>query len=168
MMNDDMRAVIDGQRLCFAATVDEDGRPNLSPKGTIRVWDDRHLYFCDIASPNTRRNLERNPWIELNVVDGLSRRGYRFRGKATLHTEGPVYETATRRITADEGDAYPIHAVVLIEVERALPLVSPGYRHVADEHEMRETWKERRAELDTAFERHLDEQGPLRGHPPSD
>ncbi len=166
MLDDDMRAVIEGQRLCFAATVDGDGRPNLSPKGTIRVWDDRHLFFCDIASPNTRRNLERSPWIELNVVDPLSRRGYRFRGKATLHTDGPVYQDATARIAADEGDAYPVHAVVLIEVERALPLVSPGYWHVTDEHEMRRMWKERRAELDAAFERHLEEHGPLHGHPP--
>jgi len=32
-----MRAVIAAQRLCFAATVTPDGRPNLSPKGTIRI-----------------------------------------------------------------------------------------------------------------------------------
>ena len=64
MIDDDMRALIAAQRLCYAATVAADGRPNLSPKGTIRVWDDRHLFFCDIASPGTRANLAANPWIE--------------------------------------------------------------------------------------------------------
>ncbi|MDX1576998.1 MAG: pyridoxamine 5'-phosphate oxidase family protein, partial [Gemmatimonadota bacterium] len=144
----DMRAVIEGQRLCFAATVTAEGKPSLSPKGTIRVWDDRHLFFLDIASPGTRANLTANPWIELNVVDGLSRRGYRFLGRATLHEEGEVYDAACARIAADEGEEYPARAVVLVEVRRALPLISPGYAHVEDEASMRALWRERRAELE--------------------
>ena len=40
MLTPDMRAVIQAAHLCFAATVTPDGRPNVSPKGTIRVWDD--------------------------------------------------------------------------------------------------------------------------------
>ena len=133
----DMRAVIEGQRLCFAATVTPDGRPSLSPKGTIRVWDDEHLFFLDIASPRTRANLRENPWIEINVVDGLSRRGYRFLGRAELHTEGAVFDAACRRIAEDEGEDYPAEAVTLIRVERALPVISPGYAHLPDESAMR-------------------------------
>jgi predicted pyridoxine 5'-phosphate oxidase superfamily flavin-nucleotide-binding protein len=159
-LTEDMRAVIGAQRLCFAATVTPDGKPNLSPKGTIRVWDDSHLFFCDIASPGTRANLARNPWIELNVVDGLSRRGYRFLGRATLHREDDVYREAVARITREEGAAYPVESIVLIAIERALPLVSPGYDHVPDERAMRAVWKERRATLDAEFERHVDREGP--------
>jgi predicted pyridoxine 5'-phosphate oxidase superfamily flavin-nucleotide-binding protein len=81
----DMRAVIQGAYVCFAATVTPDGKPNLSPKGTIRVWDDRHLFFLDLASPGTRANLQASPWMELHVVEQLSRRGYRFFGTATVH-----------------------------------------------------------------------------------
>ena len=80
MLTPDMRAVIEAAHLCFAATVTPEGRPNLSPKGTIRVWDDAHLFFLDIASPGTRANLAHAPWLELNVVEQLSRRGYRFAG----------------------------------------------------------------------------------------
>ncbi len=161
-LDDDMRAVIEAQRLCFAATVTPDGLPNLSPKGTIRVWDDHHLFFCDIASPGTRSNLETRPWIELNVVDTLSRRGYRFFGRATLHTNDDVYRRATDRIAAEEGAHYPVRAVVLIAVERASPLISPGYEHIPDEWQMRNLWHRRREELDAAFERHLESHGPLR------
>jgi predicted pyridoxine 5'-phosphate oxidase superfamily flavin-nucleotide-binding protein len=85
MLTPDMRAVIEVSQLCFAATVTPEGRPNLSPKGTIRVWDGEHLFFLDIASPVTRANLAHSPWLELNVVDQLSRRGYRFAGTTTLH-----------------------------------------------------------------------------------
>lgn len=158
-IDDDMRAVLNAQRLCFAATVTPLGRPNLSPKGTIRVWDDHHLFFCDIASPETRRNLAANPWIELNVVDPISRRGYRFLGQATVHTGDAVYERATGIIFTDEGTTYPVQAVVLIAVERALPLLSPGYWHVEDENVMRAMWKERRVGLDAEFEAHVAKRG---------
>jgi uncharacterized protein len=157
-----MRAIVSAQRLCFAATVTPDGKPNVSPKGTVRVWDDHHLFFCDIASPETRRNLSANPWIELNVVDTTSRRGYRFLGKATLHRDDDVFRRATAMIFDDEGTRYPVEAVVLIAVTRALPLVSPGYWHVEDEHEMRAMWRDRRRELDTVFEAHIARQGPYR------
>jgi uncharacterized protein len=155
-----MRAVIAAQRLCFAATVTPDGLPNLSPKGTVAVWDDHHLLFCDIASPGTRANLERNEWIELNVVDTLSRRGYRFLGRATVHRDGPVYEGAVQGLARKEGMAYAVAAVVLIAVERALPVTSPGYDHVDDERAMRTMWRERRRELDAEFEKHIDRRGP--------
>ena len=39
------RRVVDEQRLGFVATVNADGTPNLSPKGTVTVLDDDHLVF---------------------------------------------------------------------------------------------------------------------------
>jgi len=161
MITDDMRAIVQVAHLCFAATVTPDGKPNLSPKGTIRVWDDRHLFFLDIASPGTRANLEHNPWMEINVVDQLSRRGYRFFGRASVLREGPVHAEAIRRVFAQEGHTYPVNGVVLIEVQRAEPLVSPGYAHIATEVEMREAWRTRRAALDREFEAYLGAAGPL-------
>src|SRR2546428_2395728 len=49
----DMLAVIAAQRLCFAATVTPEGRPNLSPQGTVRVWDAHPIFFFGIPSPGT-------------------------------------------------------------------------------------------------------------------
>lgn len=151
----DMRAVVEAAHLCFAATVTPDGMPNLSPKGTIRVWDDGHLFFLDIASPNTRRNLRHHPFLELNVVEQLSRRGYRFFGRATLHEDDEVHAEAMRRIFAEEGVPYPVTCVVLLAVERAAELVSPGYLHTPSEAEMRRGWRARRAALDERFDEHV-------------
>jgi predicted pyridoxine 5'-phosphate oxidase superfamily flavin-nucleotide-binding protein len=147
-----MRAVIQAAHLCFAATVTLDGRPNLSPKGTIRVWDETALFFLDIASPGTRANLASNPYMELNVVDQLSRRGYRFAGPANLQTEGPQFDKALHRIFAEGPARYAVAGVVFLCIERAAPLVSPGYAHVRDEAEMRADWRKRRAALDQEFE----------------
>jgi len=162
VLTPDMRAVIDATHLCFCATVTPDGRPNLSPKGTIRVWDDARLFFLDIASPRTRANLQHSPAIELNVVDPLSRRGWRFRGSAALHVGDDEYRQATRRIRMEEGVRYEAACAVLVTVDSAEALVSPGYLHVPDETAMRLHWRTRRDELDAAFERFLSGAPPYR------
>src|SRR5262245_2636055 len=114
-----MKAVIQSAHLCFAATVTPEGRPGVSPQGTIRVWDDRHLFFLDIASPGTRENLRRNPWMELNVVEMLSRRGYRFSGAASIHRDDEIYREAVRRVLAEENAEYTVDSVIRLAIERA-------------------------------------------------
>lgn len=159
----DMRAVIDAVHLCFAATVTPDGRPNLSPKGTIGVWDDSHLFFLDIASPGTRANLAHAPWMEINVVEPLSRRGYRFAGPAEVHAPGSaIFAEATHRVYGDSPPTYPMAAVVLLRVERAAPLLSPAYWRMGDEMAIRESWRARRDELDREFDAHIARVGPVR------
>lgn len=163
MLTSDMRAVIDVAQLCFAATVTPDGKPNVSPKGTIRVWDDSRVFFLDIASPGTRTNLAHSPWMEINVVDQLSRRGYRFAGRAELHTrESPVYSEGVRRVYGEKPPASLPNAVVLLTIERSAPLLSPAYWRGNDETAIRELWRERRATLDEEFEVYLSRVGPVR------
>ena len=89
----DMKTVISETILCFAATINKDGSPNLSPKSTLKVLDDNHLIFANIASPKTIVNLKRDPRIEINCVDIFSRRGYRFRGKSSIHAVGSQIHT---------------------------------------------------------------------------
>lgn len=48
--------------------------------------------FLDLRSPGTMRNRAANPAIEINVVDPIVRKGYRFRGEATIVTGGPRLE----------------------------------------------------------------------------
>ena len=45
MLTEQMKAIIANNRLGFVATVDADGTPNLSPKGTCVVLDDEHIVF---------------------------------------------------------------------------------------------------------------------------
>ena len=139
-IDEDMRRVVEEQRLGFAATVCPDATPNLSPKGTTAVWDDEHLVFADIRSPRTVENLRRNPAIEINVVDPISRKGYRFKGTGTVLTEGTLFDE-TLAFYRGRRVANEIRAVVLVEVGRALPLTSPAYDLGASEQEVRERWE---------------------------
>jgi predicted pyridoxine 5'-phosphate oxidase superfamily flavin-nucleotide-binding protein len=145
ILTDDMKRVIAEQRLGFVATVCPDGTPNLSPKGTTAVHDDDQLVFIDIRSPRTVANLRANPAVEINVVDQIVRKGYRFKGRGEVVEEGPRlakllrgYESGGIMLTEAGKRA---RAVVLVQVERAAPLISPGYDWVESEEEMRAHWR---------------------------
>jgi predicted pyridoxine 5'-phosphate oxidase superfamily flavin-nucleotide-binding protein len=131
-----MKQIVRQQRLGYIATVCPDETPNLSPKGTTTVWDDDHLIFADICSPGTIENLSRNPAIEINVVDPFVRKGFRFKGKATVLREGSLFEEILA-FYQRSGVKNPIRSIVLVKVERASPLISPGYSRGVTEDEMR-------------------------------
>jgi len=140
-IDEDMRRVVEEQHLGYAATVCPDSTPNLSPKGTTAVWDDdHHLVFADIRSPRTVENLRHNPAIEINVVDPISRMGYRFMGTGTVLKEGPLFDEVLA-FYRRRGVANEIWAVVLVEVGPAMPLTSPAYDLGATEQEVRERWE---------------------------
>ncbi len=141
ILTEDMQRVVNEQRLGFIATVCPDGTPNLSPKGTTTVWDDDHLIFADICSPNTIANLRHNPVLEINVVDPMVRKGYRFKGTATILTEGPAFDEMVA-FYRQRGTANPIKHIVLVTVERALPLISPAYDLGQTEAEVRSRWEQ--------------------------
>ncbi|HVN87433.1 MAG TPA: pyridoxamine 5'-phosphate oxidase family protein [Candidatus Binatia bacterium] len=142
ILTDDMKRVVNEQRLGFVATVCADGTPNLSPKGTTTVWDDDHLIFADIHSPGTIANLRRNPSTEINVVDPIVRKGYRFKGTATVLTDGERFERALAFFRA-RGVTAAIGGVVLIRVEYADALISPAYEAPGvTEQVVRAGWRE--------------------------
>jgi uncharacterized protein len=142
VLTDEMRRMVD-EGLGFVATINADGTPNLSPKGTLATWDDEHLAFADIASPNTSANLERNAALEVNVVDPLIRRGYRFAGTGVVHREGATFERGVefyeRRGTVQARER--IRAIVVIAVATARPVRSPAYALGATEDELRARYR---------------------------
>ena len=140
ILTDDMKRVVRQQRLAFVATVCADNTPNLSPKGTIAVWDDDHLAFANIRSPQTVANLRRNSALEINVVDPMVRKGYRFKGLAEVLEAGARYEGVKALFTA-RGVSNPIREVVVIKVEHALPVTSPAYDLGLSEAEIRARWE---------------------------
>ncbi len=139
VLDAEMQRLVEAQRLGYVATVNADGTPNLSPKGTVAVWDDDHLVFADIRSPRTVANLRRAPVVEVNVVDPLSRRGYRFKGMARVVDAGAELD-AIVAFYRRRGTTNPIRAGVLIRVERALAVTSPAYDTGATEAELRARW----------------------------
>ncbi len=144
----DMQRVVDEQRLGFVATVCPNGSPNLSPKGTAAVWDDGHLAFADICSPQTITNLRLDPVIEVNVIDPVLRKGYRFKGTAMVIGEGPQFDEIVA-FYRRRGVISPIKHVVLIAVKSAAPVISPAYDQGQSEAYVSRRWEQHWEDLRT-------------------
>ena len=140
-LTDEMRSLVDRQRLGYVATVTPDGKPNLSPKGTTAVWDEDRLVFADIASPRTIKNLQRNAALEVNVVDPLTRKGFRFKGTGEVVKEGRLFDDVVAFYRA-RGVRGTIQHVVLVHVTQAVALISPAYDSGATEAQVRASWEE--------------------------
>jgi predicted pyridoxine 5'-phosphate oxidase superfamily flavin-nucleotide-binding protein len=141
-LDEAMKRLVRQQALGFVATVCPDGTPNLSPKGTVTVWDDEHLVFLDLRSPGTVQNLDSNPSMEINVVDPILRKGYRFKGDARVVGEGEL-DKILEFYKRERGVARErVRGAVLMQVRDAAPLISPVYDLGASEAEVATHWRE--------------------------
>jgi predicted pyridoxine 5'-phosphate oxidase superfamily flavin-nucleotide-binding protein len=142
MLTPDMVRIVTEQRLGFVATVDAEGAPSLSPKGTMLVLDDSTIAFGDIRSPGTVRNLARDARLELNFVDPFVRKGYRFKGTARHLSRGSAeFDVLEPRFAAIWPKLTPrFRGIVVVTVARALPLTTPPYDDGVTEAELRQAW----------------------------
>lgn len=141
MISEDIKQFVGKQKLGFVATVSEDGKPNLSPKGSLMVWDSKTLSFADIRSPKTVKNLSSNPNLEVNVVDPLLRRGFRFGGTARIIKDGETFEEILAHYKKD-GIKSDIDTIVLIDVSSVSEIASPLYDLGFSEEEIKSRWKD--------------------------
>src|ERR1039458_8086123 len=71
-------------KLAWVATASQNGLPNVTPKGTLRILDQFHVLFADLFSEKTRRNLLENNKVSVTVVDQGSATGYQIKGTAEI------------------------------------------------------------------------------------
>jgi uncharacterized protein len=142
VLTDAMVRLVREQRLGYVASVTPDGHPKVSPKGSLRVWDAEHLAFADVDSPNTVRNLAKNPHTEINVVDPFTRKGYRFTGEAQVLHAGDLYFKVLAEYKAEGADIRRVRSIVVVRVTNATPLTSPAYAAGFREEEVRRLWEE--------------------------
>ena len=140
MITEKIGKFVSQQKLGFVATVSPNGTPNLSPKGTISVLDENTLAFANIRSPQTIENLEKNPSIEINIVDPFSRRGYRFKGMAKIISDGEEYNKIILSYRQN-GIQTTIKSIVIVNVKQILEVTSPLYDVGYTEEELRIKWK---------------------------
>jgi len=91
-LSTEAKALIKDTSPGFIATASLTGRPNVSPKGSLRVLDDEHIVFADIHSPNTIANLTDNPQVAALVFDPATRHGCRVWGSAEVLSSGELFD----------------------------------------------------------------------------
>ena len=144
-LSPEMIKLIENWRLGFVATVTVGGHPNVSPKGTFVVLDDKTVAFGEIRSPQTVTNIVTQPEVEVNFINILTRKGVRLSGPARI----------VRRMTKEFDAMYPlfeaewgaladrINLIVKIEIDDVELLTSPAYDMGATEEELIAVYRQR-------------------------
>lgn len=146
MITQEIKDFLNLQKLGYVATVTSEGKPNISPKGTIIGWDSQTLAFADIRSPDTMKNLKENPNVELNVIDPLLRKGFLFEGQARLIKDGSLYDEILNHYRKN-GIKSPINSIVLVAVSNVSDVTSPLYDMGISEDEIKSKWQKHFASL---------------------
>ena len=112
---------------CLLGTQGKDG-PNISPKGSMLVYDDHHLAYWERSKRQALENLGSDKRVAVIYAnfkaqrDGVLESGFlRFYGTAEMHESGPMREAIFQRLLkreqehvgADKGIG------VLIKIDRA-------------------------------------------------
>ena len=140
LITSEIKNFLDLQKLGYVATDSSDGKPNISPKGTIIAWSSKILAFADIRSPDTMLNLQKNPFVEINVIDPLSRKGYLFSGTAKIIKDTPLYDDILIHYR-NNGIQSPINSIVIVDVSSVSIVTSPLYDLGKTEDEIKLKWK---------------------------
>ncbi len=121
-VTDEMKEVIE-KGLAFVGTVDRNGRPNIAPKGSMRLVTEDTLVFAEGTGKKTLQNLREKPDVTVAFVDREKMAGYQFKGKAEILEKGPLYDKVAKS-AEERGRPKPI-AAVRIPIEEIYSL-QPG------------------------------------------
>ena len=113
----------------FLGTAGASG-PNLSPKGSVFVFDDDHLAYWERSKRQALANVEADQRVVIMYTNMKGPKGdpdprlMRFYGIAELHTEGPIKEAIFARLNPREKEHpdAPGGIGVLVRVTRAIDM----------------------------------------------
>ncbi len=128
-----VKKYIDKSVLCWLATANSDGQPNVSPKELFTYFDDNTVVIANIASPTSIKNIQQNAAVSLSFVDVFVQKGYKLTGKATFVKKSNAdFEKKAEKLKTMAGDAFPVHSLLAISVEKVDEIVAPSYRFYPD------------------------------------
>ncbi len=113
--------------VCLLATEGENG-PNISPKGSMMVFDDEHLAYWERSKKQALANLQKDPRVVVVYSNLAAQRAgvlesgiLRFYGVAELHEDGPIRDAIFARLNERESThvGADVGIGVLIKLTRA-------------------------------------------------
>lgn len=113
--------------VCLVGTVGKDG-PNISPKGSLVVFDDDHLAYWERSKRKAMENLDSDPRVVVIYSNMKAARegqiktpALRFYGTAKVHDSGPIKDAIFAKLLKREQEhvGADTGVGVLIKIERA-------------------------------------------------
>lgn len=134
MLTPHVRDAMHTSVLCWLATCDAQGQPNVSPKEVFATVDAGHLVIAHIASPTSVRNLADNPRVCVSFVNVFTQKGFKLQGEAAvIWSADPRFAGLAPLLLAQTQGKFPIRAAILVRVTAVEPIVAPSYRLFPDD-----------------------------------
>jgi len=114
--------------LCWLATVDPAGVPNVTPKEIFTSQGDDRIVIADIASSNSVRNIRLQPNVCVSFIDIFRQRGFKIVGKARIiPPEAEDFVTLGAELLRMAGEDFLIRNVISVGIDRISRIWAPSY-----------------------------------------
>lgn len=127
-LSDEMRELIDRNLAdgvpCILGTASADGRPQISMKGSVLVFDRQTLAYWERSKRSALDNVAQNPQVVIFYRNPEKRVNWRFHGTATVYETGAIRDNVMARTVKAELDRDPERqgVAVLVRVDRITQL----------------------------------------------
>lgn len=129
LFHSEHKAMAEQSVLCWLATADEFGQPNVSPKEVFAIVDDEHIAVANIASPQSAKNIRINEKACLSFIDVFTQKGFKVIGIASdIKPDETDYSYWAEPLQKMAGNRFPIHSVFIVRATSIEPILAPSYR----------------------------------------
>ena len=91
----------------YVGTASRDGRPQISMRGSLSVYDSETLAFWERSRRSSLENVNENPQVVIFYRNSDKRINWRFHGTAALHESGEVRDRVMAQTPQPELDRDP-------------------------------------------------------------
>ena len=119
-LTDEMKDLFDSaladRMSCLVGTATKDGRPQISPKGSVMVFDKESLAYWERSLRSSLDNVAENPHVVVYYSNPEKRIRWRFYGTAKVYDSGPIRDEVMGRTVQAELDRDPERKGVAVVV----------------------------------------------------
>jgi len=128
MLDESIRKSISECVLCWLATVNAKGEPNVSPKEMFVAHSDDSLLIANIASPASVANIRENPAVCVSFIDIFTQKGFKLRGRASIvEASDERFDSMLQAFHQLGGEGFPVKSIIEVAVETSEPIIAPSY-----------------------------------------
>lgn len=129
MFNTEFHRLMHSSVLCWLATVDGSGQPNVSPKEVFAAIGDRHLVLANIASPTSVRNVLAGSRACASFIDIFVQKGYKVTGPSRyIRRDSTEFAQWGDGLVEIAEPKFSVHGLIVVEAECVESIVAPSYR----------------------------------------
>lgn len=126
----------DGCVLCWLATADKKGQPNVSPKEIFNLLSDGRLLIANISSPNSVHNIRENPNVCVSMLNVFTQKGWKISGESQIiEPANPDFEALRKELIHMENFRFKLNSIIVVEVSSIAEILAPSYQFFKDTKE---------------------------------